>query len=190
MGSKRDNRAQKKREKSRKKRDDARRTRGSRPGIQSPAVASGLAAAEAVRWPVGECYLSQHWHEHGPHLHAVFTRAASDGRVAVAFFELDLESGGVIDVLFRAPVSADAVLGEVARRSELSGDPIQVSDALRVRKAVEVAMELGGAPAMLPEALALFGDLDPRACEDSFLTGSPPPPPPKKKSLFTMLFGE
>lgn len=190
MGSKRDRRAQKKREKSRKKRDAARRTRGSRAGAPSPALATGLAAAEAVRWPVGECYLSQHWHEHGPMLHAVFTRAASDGRVAASFFEVDLRSEGIVDVLFRAPVSAEAVLGEVARRSELSGEPIQLDDPLRVCKAVEVARELGGDHPMLPEALALFGDLDARACPDAFLVGSPPPEPVKKKSLFSMLFGD
>lgn len=190
MGSKRDRRAQQKREKAKKKRDSARRSRGSRHAPPSPDAAGGGLSAEAcASWPVSECYLSQNWHEHGPRLQAVFTRAASDGRVAAAFFELDLAEEGVVDVLFRAPVSEQGVLGEVARRSESLGEPLQVDDALRVRKAVEAARELGGDPPGLADALALFGDLDPRACSDTFLIGHAPEPAPKKKSLFSMLFG-
>ena len=192
MASKQDLRAQKKREKDRKKRDQARKTRGSRPAPAGVAVERrGLSAAECSTWPVGECFLSQNWHEHGPRVQAVFTRVHQDGRVAAVFCDVDLRREGVLDVLFRAPVTADGVLGEVARRSEANAEqPIQVDDPLRVAKVIETGLALGSGADGVGELRALLGDVDTRACPDPILTGDPPPVAPKKKSLFSMLFGE
>lgn len=191
MASKQDLRAQKKREKDRKKRDQARRSRGSRPGPQAPSLERrGLPAAECAGWPLGECYLSHHWHEHGPRVQAVFTRMHQDGRVAAVFCGIDLRSEGIVDVMYRAPVTAEGVLGEVARRSEEAGEePIQVDDALRVAKVIEAGLQLGSDAEGVADVRALLGDLDTRACPDVVLTGEPPPAPEKKKSLFSMLFG-
>lgn len=192
MGSKRDQRAQKKREKNRKKRDAARKNRGSRaaPVIEASGRVRGLSAEECARWPVGECFLSQNWHEHGPTVVACFTRQHEDGRVAAVFCDIELEAAGVTQVLYRAPVTADGALGEVARRSEEAGVGIQVDDPARVVKVIHTGLDLGAAGEDLVELRSLLGDLDPRACPDEVLTGRPPPPPPRKRSLFSMLFGD
>lgn len=188
-------RAQKKREKQKKKRDEARATRGSRkppPSAAAPPRDAGLDGAE--RWPVGECYLSENWHEHGAHVHAAFVRNHSDGRLAAAFFEVDLREAGVIEVLARGGVSLGGVQGEMARRSELAGHAMLVAEPALVAKVVRTGLAWGRSrgrpdPDGLDEALGLLGELDGSDAPEAILTGDPPPPPEKRKSLFSRLFG-
>ncbi len=199
MGSKKSRRDQKKREKARKKREKARKNRGSRkPPPGSPGAAKsvdrGLKGADA--WPVGECYLSEHWHEHGARaVHAGFVREADDGRRAAAFFEIDLRERGLIEVLARGGVSEAAIQGEMARRSEETDHAMLVADPELVVKVVRAAAELNDVlesplPDGADEAMALFGDIDGSGAPQAILTGEPPPPPPKKRSLFSVLFGD
>lgn len=194
--AKNDRRNQKRREKQKKKRAEARKVRGSRAPVE-PAPGrpreSGLAGAE--RWPVGECYLSENWFEQGAHLHAGFVRTAEDGRRAAAFYEIDLESRGVVEVLARGGVSEGGVQGEMARRSEEADHSMMVVDPDLVAKVVFTAVELGRTNGHadvdgLGPALRLFGGLDGSDTAAAILTGTPPPPPPKKKSLFSLLFGD
>ncbi|MEZ4317540.1 MAG: hypothetical protein R3F61_08545 [Myxococcota bacterium] len=195
MADRNDLRAQRKREKQRKKRESAQKSRGSRkPAVPTAApVDRGLKGAEA--WPVGECYLSENWHEHGARVHAGFVRESSDGRRAAAFFEVDLRRDGVVEVLARGGVSEGAVQGEMARRSEASGNAMLVAEPDLVVKVVRAGVDLSRSrenalPDGLDEALRLFGDLDGSTAPEAVLTGDPPPPPAKKKSLFSLLFGD
>jgi hypothetical protein len=199
VGSKKNRRDQKRREKQRKRRDKARRVRGSRtppPGSPGSAdrVDRSLNGAEA--WPVGECYLSEHWHEHGARdVHAGFVREAEDGRRAAAFFALDLRRDGLTEVLARGGVSEAAIQGEMARRSEEAGHAMLVAEPDLVVKVVLAAVALNEArdadlPSGAREALALFGDLDGSSVREAILTGEPPPAPAKRRSLFSVLFGD
>ncbi|MCB9677316.1 MAG: hypothetical protein H6737_19550 [Alphaproteobacteria bacterium] len=189
-------RAQKKREKQKKKRDEARKVRGSRKPPEPQAgerVDRGLKGADA--WPIGECYLSEDWHEQGARVHAGFVREADDGRRAAAFFEVDLRRDGVVECLARGGVSLGAIQGEMARRSELSGKAMLVAEPDLVVKLVHTGYELTRSagnplPDGLDEAMGLFGTLDGSTAAEAILTGDPPPPPPKKKTLFGLLFGD
>jgi hypothetical protein len=196
MAGKNDQRAQKRREKQRKKREDARKVRGSRkPEVPQPGERLDRGLKGAHGWPVGECYLSEDWHEQGARVHAGFVRQNTDGRLAAAFFEVDLRSEGVVECVARGGVSEGGVQAEMARRSELCDKAMLVAEPDLVVKVVNTGLALtrsaGRAlPDGLDEAIALFGDLDGSTAEVAVLTGDPPPPPPKKKSLFTLLFGE
>lgn len=187
-------RAQKKREKQKKKRDAARATRGSRPAPTAAGTARSPGLDGAERWPAGECYLSEHWHEQGARVHAAFVRAHSDGRLAAAFFEVDLLRDGVVGVLARAGVSEGAIQGEMARRSELTGKAMLVAEPALVAKVVRTGLAWGRTngspdPAGLSEALGLLGDEDGTSAPQAVLTGEPPPPPEKRRSLLGRLFG-
>jgi hypothetical protein len=189
-------RAQKKREKQKKKRDEARASRGSRrPPPGAPGAApreTGVAGAE--RWPVAECYLSEHWHEQGARVHAAFARKHAEGDVAVAFFEVDLTAEGVVEALARGGVTSDQVLGEVARRSEASGRSMNVADPALVAKVVLTGLAHGRANGKadvtgLSAALGLLGDEDGSSAPEAVLVGAAPPVPAKKKGLLARLFG-
>lgn len=196
MGSKADRRAQKKREKQKKKRQDASRTRASRPSLGSagPERRRRADVSGAVDWPVGECFLSETWSDHGPRIHAGFVRRHANGRAAAVFFAADLRDGGVSDILPAGDVSEDAITGEVARRSELAGHALAVAEPDLVVKVFHTALTLGddngvARPEHVDQALLLFDDLDGTSVDYRLLTGEPPPPPPKKQTLFGLLFG-
>lgn len=170
MSTEKERREAKKREKDRKRREAARKSRGSR----KPAGVAGADLTDALAWPVGECWVGQNWHARGARLDALFTRAHSDGRVAVAIFELDLEDRGVVDVKTANPVSVGQVQGELIRRS--SEESAMVSaDPARVVRLVRAAERWGLSrahplPVGYAEATRIFGDV--RESEDEILTGS------------------
>lgn len=196
MGSKADRRAQKKREKQKKKRESASRERAARqPDAPSPTPGRPRRdVRDAVAWPVGECFLSETWSEHGPRVQAGFVRQHENGRCAAVFFAADLRDGGVSDVLPAGDVSPEAVTGEVARRSELAGHALAVAEPDLVVKVLHTALALGEErgcppPGHLDQALALFGELDGSTVDHQLLTGEPPPPVARKRTLFDVLFG-
>ncbi|MCA9567251.1 MAG: hypothetical protein KC656_05390 [Myxococcales bacterium] len=195
MGSKADQRAQKKREKQKKKRAEASRARASRAPVV-PASRSGRPdLSAAAGWPLGECYLSETWSEHGPRVEAGFVRQHAGGRCAAVFFAADLRDGGVSDVLAAADVSSDAVTGEVARRSERAGHALHLAEGDLVARVLHTALELGDTngverPAGIADALELMGEVDGSTSPFTLLTGPPPPPPPKKKTLLGWIFGD
>lgn len=194
MAKKNTRRDQKKREKQKKKRAEARKTRGSRAAPVQAAVVRETGIAGWESWPVSDCYLSENWSDQGARVHAAFVRENDEGRCAAAFFEVDLKTEGVTEVLSRGNVSYAAVQGEMARRSELSKKAMLVADPALVAKLVLTGVDYGrdqglSPPKGLDEALRLFGDIDPEDAPESILVGTPPPPPAKKKSLFSVLFG-
>lgn len=190
MADKRAQLAKKKRAKQKKKRQAASVARAAR----TPKVPTGAprraSVADAAGWPMGEGYLSSTWHEQGAQVHGCFVREHASGRVAAVFFHADLENGGVTDVLSHGDVHPDAVHGEMARRSELSGEAMLTTDGHLVAKVFHTARALGGPPPDdLDTLLTFFGDVDGSEASFEVLTGTPPPPPEKRKSLLGWLFG-
>jgi hypothetical protein len=189
VADKRTHRAQKKRAKHKRKREEARRARAERTP-KAPRAGGRVSVREATDWPVGDCYLSSSWHEHGAKAHGAFVRTHSSGRMAAAFFLADLEHGGITEVVAHGDVSLAAVQGEMARRSEASGDPMLVVEPDLVVKVFETAAAMVDDPPPEAEALrALFGDVDGSGTDFTLLTGTPPPPDPPRTSLFSLLFG-
>ena len=182
MSRERDHRQAKKREKVRKKRQAAQATRGSRKvlGMNSDKV------EVAARWPVWECYASDNWHEQGAHVHACFTRRHDDGTIAAAFFELDLEQRGVLEVVARGQATPSEVNAGLARRSAEERAMVVVDSDLVV-KLVETAAALGEAnghpqPDNLARASKLFGSVSSSRCKQEILTGPPGSQPPKSSA--------
>ena len=136
MSSKGERRKQEKRAKQKKKRNAAsvRRTR------QSARLAP-KSLAEVTGWPVGECFVSENWYEHGPYVHAIFTRRASDGALAGAVFEVDLAERGLVVAKPLSGLTDGMLQSELVTRSQ---EHAMVShDGPLVAKLVEVATETG-----------------------------------------------
>jgi len=93
MSTARDRKRAKARQK--KKAKDATRRKAS--NARRAQKSKRVSASAASHWPLGEAYVSEHWHEWGAHVHAVFTRVHGDGRVAAAVLEVDLEEEGLLN---------------------------------------------------------------------------------------------
>lgn len=179
MSSKGERRKQEKRAKQKKKRNAAsvRRTR------QSARLAP-KSLAEVTGWPVGECFVSENWYEHGPYVHAIFTRRASDGALAGAVFEVDLAERGLVVAKPLSGLTDGMLQSELVTRSQ---EHAMVShDGPLVAKLVEVATamteEAGGRlPRSLAAAREIFGDVSADDCPHDLKTGAPPPPPPARR---------
>lgn len=194
MGTKKDSRRAKKREKKRKKRQQARASRGSR---QVPGQGGGRVSVDtALRWPVGECYLSQGWDEQGARAHAVFSRRSRTGRVALAVFEVDLAERGVLSASLStgvADVDLQLALAEISSedRAMIAHDPPQV--VRLVTEGRDHGREAGHAQHPAAErAMRLFGDVDPSAATQPIPVGDEPPEPESSgllDSLKSRLFG-
>lgn len=190
MADKRTQLAKKKRAKQKKKREAASVARALRTPKTPATGARRAAVSDAAGWPLGEGYLSSTWHEQGAKVHGCFVREHANGRVAAVFFHADLENGGLTEVLAHGDVHPDSVHGEMARRSELSGDAMMTTDGHLVAKVFHTALALGGEPpADLDTLTTFFGDVDGSEATFEILTGTPPPPPEKRKSLLGWLFG-
>ena len=191
MSRQKEHRKAKKREKVRKKRSDAQRRRGSRKVL-------GMAAdriEQARRWPMAGCWASQNWYEQGASVHVAFTRRHDDGRMAAAFFDLDLEARGVTGVTADAPLTTAEIHAELAKRSDQGVAMIEIDPTLAV-KLVNTARDWGtkqghDQPSGLQRAQRLFGGIRGSKAREEILTGSPDPnapkPPPRSEGLLSSL---
>ena len=190
MGTRRDSNRQKQAEKKKKSREDARTTRGSRPGPGGAPVDPGV----ALRWPVGECYLSDNWPDQGARVAAVFTRRSRGGRVAIALFDVDLAEEGVVAADLRA--GSDFDLQSIVSRLSIDGRSMVVREPSLVVKLVRAGAEhgrsLGHAPhGAYARCSRVFGDVDPAKASDEIKVGTEPsanpPPKPAGEGLFARL---
>ena len=78
--------ANKKKAKDKVRKDKAAVVRGRRKRVASADL------GEMSRWPLSTCYIGASWHERGCHVRAVLTRYHEQGRLAAAYFEVDLEA--------------------------------------------------------------------------------------------------
>lgn len=175
MADARTHRQEKKQEKKRAKdKDKARSIRTRRAG-----GAGSVSAEQAAGWPLGECYISQDWHEKAPQIQAIFTRLRKDGRMAAALFELDLAEAGVKGARLELDwklSSLQQVLVALSREK-----PLVVCEPGLVVKVVQEAAKLGeGSTPQLARARALFGEIKPSSSE--ILTGAAPAPKAEEAS--------
>lgn len=186
MGTKRDSRKQKNRQKAKVKSAARKRSRAAR--SERDRVQREVSMDEVLEWPVGDAFLSQDWHEQGPRVTAVFTRQHYGGTVAALIFDVDLREQGVvsIDALFGVP--ENELHMQLAQRSQQKA--LMVVDPGLVVKVVREGRahgEKGGHAQAegLDSAQAFFGDTRPSVQE--VLVGAEPPPPPVKEGLFASL---
>lgn len=152
---------------------------------------SADALRRASRWPVWECWVSQNWRDVEGTVHACFSRRHDDGSVAASFFEVDLDSRGVLEARGKAGVEPVQVHQELARRSTEDAPMIAVDPALVV-KLVSVASDHGRRggheqPSNLPHATRLFGDIRANRCREDIPVGgqaSDSPRPDKGEGWF------
>lgn len=186
MADKRSQRQKKTREKQRKRREAKQKERRQ----LNRASRGGL--SDAVRWPVGDCYLSQHWHEQGAHVHAAFVRTHASGRSAVALCEVDLATRGLIDCKVMVVDSEDHVRGLISERSEPYA-MLDTAPELVVKVIVEGAVHGRAAgftpPRTYAKAQPLFAGVDPADSPHELLLGEGPPEPEEKPGWFSRLLG-
>ncbi|MCB9744161.1 MAG: hypothetical protein H6740_16305 [Alphaproteobacteria bacterium] len=186
MGSKRDSRQQKKREKDKVKSAARKRARASR--VERDKVQRGVDVEQVMSWPVGDAFLSEDWHEQGPRVSAVFTRQHVGGTVAAMIFDVDLREQGVVGIEALLGVPEGELHVQLAQRSQKKA--LMVVDPGLVVKVVQQGRahgEKGGhaQPEELDGAMAFFGDTRPSVQE--VLVGAEPPPPPPAEGFFASL---
>jgi len=193
MSTKREHHRQQKREKQKAKQKAKRKEgKASRPGAGDPRDRRGGSLATAVGWTAGTAYLSANWSERGALVHAVFTRNRADGRIAAAFFEVDLAERGVIAVKSGTSYNEARILAEVGRRSEpvamMEADPGLV--AKLVHEGHRWGVSQGHEPPRgLDEALALMADMDPENYPTKIPCGREEPPKRRSGGLLTAIKG-
>ncbi len=181
MGTKQQSRKRKKSEKRKKQRAEARSTRGSR---AAPGGSARVNMDKALRWPTGECYLSESWYDQGARVAAIFTRRSRSGRVVVGVFDVDLAERGVLEAGLRGGLSDVDVHAELAR---LSGE----GTAMVAREPALVAKLVTEAWAFADErrvqqahnyakVARIFAGVDPADASETILVGTEPPPPEKR----------
>jgi len=193
MSTKRERRRQQKLEKQKAKQKAKRREgKASRQGLDDPRERRGAPLATAAGWTTGTAYLSANWSERGAHVHAAFTRHQADGRIAAAFFEVDLAERGVIAVKSGTSYNESRILAEVGRRSEpeamVEADPGLVAKV--VHEGHRWGVEHGHSPPRgFEEALALMADMDPENYTTKIACGREEPPKRRSGGLFTSIKG-
>ena len=175
MSKQREHRAAKKREKTRLKRKKIQTSRGSR----NVMGASADAVRQSGGWPMWEAWASEDWYERGAHAHVCFSRKHDDGRIAAAFFELDLAERGVVDATARTDATVQAVRIELGRRSEDGKAMVEVEPDLVV-KLVDSARAWGEkqghtVPSGFQRARGVFGSASGRHCDHDIRCGSHDP---------------
>jgi hypothetical protein len=184
MSSKADQRKQKKREKQKKKRADASLRRSRQVARLAPASLEAT-----TTWPVGDCYLSENWHEHGARVHAIFTRRSGDGALAGAAFEVDLVHDGLVSARPLVGLTDGALQAELVRRAD--DHAMVTQDAAIVVKRVEVGIRLAESngrriPKDTDRAREIFGDVSSDDCPHELYTGDDAAPePPRKLGIIT-----
>ncbi|MCB9742146.1 MAG: hypothetical protein H6740_06070 [Alphaproteobacteria bacterium] len=186
MGTKRDSRNQKKRQKAKVKSAERKRSRSAR--VDRERVQRDVSMDEVLEWPLGDAFLSQDWHEQGPRVTAVFTRQHYGGTVAAMVFDVDLREQGVVSMEALLGVPEGELHMQLAQRSQQKA--LMVVDPGLVVKVVREGRahgEKGGFPQAegLDAAQAFFGDVRPSVQE--VLVGAEPPPPPPAEGLFASL---
>jgi hypothetical protein len=178
MSSKADQRKQKKRAKQKKRRATASVRRSRQTARLAP---PSLEAT--TRWPIGECYVSENWYEHGAHVHAFFTRRSADGVLAGATFEVDLTERGVISARPLLGLTEGQLQAELVRVAD--DNAMVTHDAELVVRLVETGSTLATdnghpLPRDLDLATEIFGSVSAADCPHELHTGPPPPPAAKR----------
>jgi hypothetical protein len=160
VSTKRERRKAKKGEKQKKKRSGAQKRRAA-------STVSARRAGAASDWPVGECYISEHWHERGAQVHAVFSRRHTGGAVAYAHFEVDLTERGVIEASDHRVDQEQLLHAQLAGWSERKA--MVVAEPALVVKLVTEGKAYGRENGHRPpkgygDAISLFGEVDPGSC--------------------------
>ena len=177
MSKKQEHKRQRQQQK-KKRRDQARQQRAREhrraSKISDPMRLAGL--------PLGDCYISDNWSDHGPRVSAVFVRRHRNGQSVAAFFELDLLSQGMLSSSRVTDLSPAGLDSELAQRSERT--PLVVCEPALIVKVVEAARAMSDGRGELVthsynEAVALFGVVLSEDCPHEILTGAPPLPPEK-----------
>lgn len=179
MASKSDRRRQQKREKKRLK--DKQRRGAARRQRRASKVHN---IAHLQQLPVGECFASEHWYEHGaPSVWAAFSCVHPNDSVAAAIFHLDLRERGVVSVEIVPELPAGqlaARLGQLGQGQVIRACEPELVAAL-VSAAQDMHLDSGRPlPSDFADAVALMDDVDPDECPHEILTGPPPEEPSKK----------
>ncbi len=112
----------------RARRSEIRRRQGER--VESTERSSLQGASE---WPVRDCMISFDWEEGERPADLVLSRQHSDGRVAAAFFAVDIGCLGVKRAWGRAPIPGRQYLSTLEEMSERSPMmEISTADALKI----------------------------------------------------------
>jgi hypothetical protein len=188
VSSKIHHRAAKKRQKQRKKRQSAQDQRGSRKvlGMASDRI------EQAQRWPMSDCWASDNWHEQGATVEVCFTRRHEDGRMAAAFFTIDLADKGVVQVSADAPLTLTDIHGKLAKRGANGHAMLEVEPSLVV-KLVDTGRDFGVKqghvqPSGLKRARKLFAGIRGGKCPHDITTGPYDPNAPKASPRSRGLF--
>ncbi|MCO4744779.1 MAG: hypothetical protein KC912_08320 [Proteobacteria bacterium] len=165
MADKRTQRAQKKREKARKK-------RAGKQHVGRAAASGGLKSAAG--WPTGDCWATDTYDQRGTDVLVCFTRQNESGRVAAAFFEIDLTEEGVRKVQTFGNVTDQQVMGEIGQRSDEDTTVVQVDPSLAVKIVLAARDLMDDAPKGYGDAVGLFGEIDPEDALEDIPTGYEP----------------
>lgn len=186
MADKRTQRQQKKREKHRKRRQQR---QASRKAMRRDARGG---PGQAARWPLGEAWLSQGWHDRGATVHAVLTRTHPSGRTAIVHVECDLARAGVVQAEARIVERPGEVVGLLGALSD--PDPMLETAPEQVVAVIEAAAAHGRTTGHTPprgyEAAArLWADVDAEQAPLEVLVGDEAPGDSKGGSWWSRLFG-
>ena len=136
---------------------------------------------EMSRWPLSTCYIGASWHERGCHVRAVLTRYHEQGRLAAAYFEVDLEEHGVVDAWQRADWKSgefEDFIGSLGEHVE----PMEMCEPGLVKKLLDTAEPMTqDFPKGWPQALAMVWDVAPEG--PAFVTGPEPTGESEKASV-------
>jgi hypothetical protein len=187
---------QKRAAKKKESRQEAAADRARRIMREAPAslpAARASAPEDAAGWPVHECWATEEWYEQGARVHVTFARRHESGRVAAAFFDVDLAEAGVVQASWRDDLTEQGYRYEVSERAQ-ERVMREVEPALAV-KIVQEGLAWGerrghdqaeGAA----RAMALFGDVRASKARDAVLTGRPDVVEREpRKGLMGWLFG-
>lgn len=152
---------------------------------QRAAETANLKLDTLLSWQMGEAWLGQSWHEQGSRIPAVISRVHPAHGIAIAIFDLDLRSRGVVHAGILTGLTENELNARLAELSE-TAPMVQIGPA-HVLACVEAAQGLNDElPDGFDDARKLFGDLETDGSIE-VLTGEPPEPP-KRKGLFARLF--
>ncbi len=158
MGSKNDQRRSKRRQKQKKSRTEAQQSRKARQRVGK------ATPSRSASWPLGDCWISENWHEPGAEIHAIFSRVHADGTAAGVVLHADLSERGLISVDNHVGVPEGVITNKVVELADSA--TFIATDAAQVVRLVEDALGVGRANGhtqptkRLAEAREIFGDVD------------------------------
>ena len=165
-------RKKQKREKKRLKdrqRSEAARKKRRASLVKSPMKLTGL--------PLSDCYISEHWHEHGPTVVVCVSRQHPNQRIAAAMFTIDLAEKGVISAELIRDMPLEQLPASLSQRGENSA--VVECAAPLAAKVIAAGVAMGkdsghNPPRSFAEASVLLRGIDPEDCPHEIFTGSPP----------------